>query len=61
MKAILQTKNLSGILRRLLLEKRKFISFPEGEVEVCEACEVHMVVHVAVEVVVHQLCCSLQF
>jgi hypothetical protein len=42
MKAILQTKNLSGILRRLLLEKRKFISFPEGEVEVCEACEVHI-------------------
>jgi hypothetical protein len=39
----------------LLLEKRKFIFFLEGEVEVCAiwtACEVHVVLPVAVEVVI---------
>jgi hypothetical protein len=41
-----------GILLRLLLEKRKFIFFLEGEVEVCAACEVHVVLHVEVEVVI---------
>ena len=47
-------RNLSVILLRLLLAKRKFTFFPEGGAEVSEVREVHVEVHVAVEVVVHQ-------
>jgi hypothetical protein len=43
---------LSVILLRLLLEKRKFTIFPEGEVGVCAVCAVHAEAHVAVEVVI---------
>jgi hypothetical protein len=43
---------LSVILLRLLLEKRKFTIFPEGEVGVFAVCAVHAETHVAVEVVI---------
>ena len=44
-KSILQTKTFGHTqCLRLLLEKRTFIFFPEGEVEVCETFEVHVVV-----------------
>jgi hypothetical protein len=35
-----------------LLESRRLIFFLEGEVEVCAACEVHVVLQVSVEVVI---------
>jgi hypothetical protein len=52
-KAILQTKTF-GHTAQASSEKRRFIFFAEGEVEVCEAREVHVVVHVAVEVVLRK-------
>jgi hypothetical protein len=47
-------RNLSVILLRLLLAKRKFTFFAEDGAEVSEVREVHVEVHVVVEVVVHQ-------
>jgi hypothetical protein len=38
-----------------LLESRRLIFILEGEVEVCAACEVHVVLQVSVEVVILQV------